>query len=545
MKIPSAPDEREAFYEDLIGKCTASQENRAQDYEILRHFYMFGRAPDEDETPYNKIFPHIDTLASFLFASETTKFSFHLPADEHETEYKRIKRMNRSVNDAWLLSNADQVVSQALLWSLVYNTMLVKLIVRGSEITPFPVDPASFGVLREDVPYLDRQEAMVHSYYITRSQFEQDIETHPKKKEILESMSSAPMSNPQPDGLSRLIINATTPNVTGNVNSTLTSQINYIPNVEEELMRMHELWVWDDELHDYRVVTRSDNGVTVYDRKNFFLDGEHPFIQLSPNPMYSYFWGSSEVFGMMGLQQWRNERVQQIKKLLNLQVKPPTALTGYMGLLDEKNYAAFSEGSFLSTDGMQTKIERFAPDLPNDLFGVIHEIDAAFAERSGLQNILMGKSEVGVRSGRQTTELARLSSARIKKRALVVEDALEKMATLYARILQKYDTKEYLDDDGVTFVAEQFTKTYVVKVDAHSNSPLFVEDMHALAGEMLQLGVITKERYIDMIDPPEKEILRRELKEAEAKAKQEAAAAQKAEQESEMKKEAMKHQQKA
>ena len=260
--------------------------------------------------------------------------------------------------------------------------------------------------------------------------------------------------------------------------------------------------------------------------------------------MYSYYWGNSEVAGMTGLQQWRNERVMQIKKLLDLQVCPPTALTGYMGLLEEKQYSAFSQGGFLSTDGMQTKIERFAPELPTDLFAIIHEIDASFAERSGLQNILMGKSEVGVRSGKQTSELARLSSARIKKRALVIEDSLEKMATLYLKCMQKYDTKEYRDDKDTPFVADQFTHTYVVKVDAHSNSPLFVEDMHSLASEMLQMGAITKERYIEMIDPPGKEILLRELKEAEAKAQAGQAAQQKQQNEQDLKMEQAKHQQK-
>ena len=540
MKIPKAMDERDSFYYDLIKKCTDSQDDRIQDYAFLRHYYLFGRSPDEDETPYNKIFPHIDTLSAFLFASETTKFSIHLPADEHEIEYIRIKRMNRAVNDAWLDSNADQIVAQALTWSLVYNTMLVKLIVRGNEITPFPVDPGSFGVLREDVPYIDRQEAMVHSYYTTKSQLELDISAHPKKAEIMAQITSSPVSSVQPDGLSRILLSATSPNVVGNVNSTLHRDISYTPRVDEELIKMFELWVWNDEENDYQVVTQVDNGITIYDRKNFFLKGEHPFIQFCPNPLYSYYWGASEVAGMTGLQKWRNERVQQIKKLLDLQVKPPTALTGFMGLLEEKDYAAFSDGSYLSTDGMQTKIERFAPDLPNDLFGVIHEIDSSFAERSGLQNILMGKGEAGVRSGRQTTELARLSSARIKKRALVIEDALEKMATLYLKCMQKYDAREFRDDKDNPFIAEQFTHNFVVKVDAHSNSPLFVEDAKSEAAEMLQLGIITKERYIDMVNPPEKEIMRRELKEAEAKAAAAQQAQQQAEQAAEQQKESQK-----
>ena len=182
---------------------------------------------------------------------------------------------------------------------------------------------------------------------------------------------------------------------------------------------------------------------------------------------------------------------------------------------------------------MQSKIERYAPDLPQDLFAEIREIDAAFAERSGLQNILMGKGETGVRSGRQTSELARLSSARIKKRALIVEDALEGMATLYLKIMQKQDPTEYKDSEGKPFVADQFTEHFVVKVDAHSNSPLFVEDQKQLATEMLQEKVINRERYVEIISPPDKELILRELKTIEAEEKAAAQAAQQAEQQKE------------
>ena len=529
MKIPKEPNERDQFYEDLIRKCTASQESRAQNYAMLRHYYLHGRSPDEDETPYNKIYSHIDTLTAFLFASETTKFSIHLPSGEPESEYLRLKPLNRAMNDMWLSSNADQVFAQAMTWSLVYGSMFIKLIVRGPEIHPFCVDPASIGVLREDLPFTDRQEAFTHSYYTTVSQLDKDLAAHPKRKEIIEGTYAAPVSQMEQNGLDRILVASTSPNVTGNVNSNLEMDIQYLPEVAEDLVRMHDLYVWNDDENDYQHVTRTESGTTIYDRKNFFVKGEHPFIQICPTPMYSYYWGMSEVAGMIGLQKWRNERVAQIKKLLNLQVKPPTAMTGWMGMLEEKQYAAFSEGSYISTDGMQSKVERYEPKMPQDLFAEIREIDAAFAERSGLQNILMGKGEVGVRSGRQTSELARLSSARIKKRALVVEDALEGMATLYLKIMQKYDPTEYKDEKDQTFVADQFTQHYVVKVDAHSNSPLFVEDLKELATEMLQAGAINRERYIEIISPPDKELILRELKVIEKKQEEEQKAAQAAE----------------
>jgi hypothetical protein len=533
MKKPAALVEREQFYQELIQKCNHTLPDRRIEYGNLRHLYLFGRSPDEPETPYNKIFPHVDMLSAFLFAAETTKFSVHLGPHISDHEYLRVPSVNKAVNDQWLMSNGDQTFGQSLNWSLVYNSMLVKLIVRSDEkglngIDPFSVDPGCFGVLREDVSYLDRQEAMVHTFYTTKSQLAIDLKKHPQAKSILDSVEAFPRGDVEnkPSGMDRIILSASSPTMQGNVNQPLNQDMAYESKVAEDLIEMQELWFWDDDEGDYRVVTRMENSVTVYDRKNFFLKGELPFVQICPNPMYSYVWGMSEVNGLAGLQRWRNERVLQIKSLLDRDVDPPTSLTGWMGLLDEKNFALNRPGGVLSTDSMQAKVEQHKPSIPQEVFAVIHEIDAMFAERSGLQNIMMGKGESGVRSGRQTSELARLASARIKKRALVIEDALEKIATLYLKIMRKHDTNTLMDAKGNPFILNQFADDFVVKVDSHSNSPLFVEDHKQVAAELLEAHAIDRESFIQMIAPPMEDMLLRKLKlieAAEAKAKKEEA----------------------
>ena len=536
MKIPANITERDQFYDDLVKKCTYSQESRATDYANLRDYYLFGGSNGIGSSPFNKIYPHIDLLTSFLYASETTKFMVHLGASVSEHEHSRVPVLSRAVNDKWLDSNADRVVSHAITWSLVNNSMMVKLIPRVNEkskkveINPFPIHPASFGVYREDVSFSDRQEAMVHSYYTTKSQLEIDIADHPMRDAILGSIAfnSTQLEEEKGDGIGRLMMGAMEPlsqsnPVAGNVEFQFTSNIDYLPDVDQhDLVTMDELWVWDTDENDYRVVTKIKDGMVVYDRMNFFMKGEHPFIQFCPSPLPFYYWGMSEVAGLANLQEWYNERIQQIRKLLNLQVKPPTDASGFGAMADEKMYALFAEGGLFNDGGQGIqpgKLQRHPPTLPADLFTVLKQIDESFAEHSGLPNTVQGKGEVGVRSGKQTSELARLGSARIKKRALVIEDALEKMATLYLKLMRKYDSTVYQaeDEKQTSFTADQFTDDFVVKVDAHSNSPIFVEDKKELAFKMLEANMITRERAIEMIDAPEKEIIKRELKQIEAK----------------------------
>ena len=524
MKIPNSDWERDLFFSDLIQKCSASRDDRMRTYTELRNYYLFGGSDDDGETPYNKVFPHIDLLTSFLFSADTTKFSIKLGADVNKGEVPKVPVLSRAVHDEWLSSNADRVFSEGVQWSLVFNTMIVKLIVKGGQLQPFLVEPHCFGVLREDVPFLDRQEAFTHHYHTTQSQLTIDLANHPNKDSILSNLTGTVREmNTELSGLDRIIILNTQPNIQGNVNANLTDRNRYIPRVQEELLDMVELWVFDDDLNDYRTVTRCQNEVTIYDRKNIFIDGDHPFIQICPNPLYGYFWGSSEVDRLMGLQKWYNERIAQMRSLLNRQVAPPMAYTG-MGIQDEKLAAFQRAGGYLSMAGdPMAKVQEFKPEIPTDLFREISMLNEMFSEQSGLQNLLQGKGESGVRSGRQTSELARLGSARVKKKSLAVEDSLEKIATLYLRFLQVYDKRQYVDQAGMMFAASQFTKSFVVRVDGHSNSPLFVEDHKALAGELFEAHAIDRARLVDMLDPPGKDEILNDLKGIE---KKEAAAAQ-------------------
>jgi hypothetical protein len=309
----------------------------------------------------------------------------------------------------------------------------------------------------------------------------------------------------------------TNPTLYGTVNLDLYGMNRYKARVAEETVKMTELWAWNDETKDYQVVTMADPDIIIYDRPgaSVFLRGELPFVQICPNPQYDYYWGQSEVQRLVFLQQLRNQRMTEILDILAKQVNPPTTLTGFTGILDEKNFALNRAGGLLASDMPNAKAERLAPQMPPDLFEVIHEVDAMFSEASGISNILSGKGEAGVRSAGHASQLARVGSSRAKKRALIVEDSLEKVATLYLKLMQAYDNTHFVDEYDNKFIAEQFTKDYVVKVDAHSNSPIFTEDLRQLAFNLFKAQAIDKESLLDLLEPPMKQLLKERLKKRE------------------------------
>jgi hypothetical protein len=527
VKIPSKDIERELFYINLAFKCNVTREQRRSDYMVQRSFYLFGAEPEEPPALYNKIYPHIDQLSSFIYSAETTRFSINLGAAVNPAEHHKIPVLTKALNNEWMNSNADSVFSMALNWALCYNSTFIKLIYKNG-IQPYMVEPGAMGVLREDVTGLDRQEAVLQTYYITKSELYNRLYKHPKRDEIVARVNAVQHERSEiPEAMDRIITSSVTPTIYGNVNMDLGGMNKYKPTVAEDTVEMRELWVWNDDTEDYQCVTIADPDVVIYDRpgESLFLKGELPFIQIAPNPQYDYFWGQSEVQMLIFLQQMRNKRMTEILDLLSKQVAPPTALIGFTGILDEKNFALNRAAGLLATDSPNAKIEQLAPSIPNDSYREIAEIDAMFAEASGISSVLQGRGESGVRSAGHASQLARLGSSRAKKRALIVEDALEKVATLYLKLMQVYDNTRYVNDQNIPFIANQFTGDYVVKVDAHSNSPIFTEDLRTLAFNLFQAQAIDKESLLDLLEPPMKQLLIeklriREQKEAEMAAMQ-------------------------
>jgi hypothetical protein len=306
----------------------------------------------------------------------------------------------------------------------------------------------------------------------------------------------------------------------------------YAPRVDAELVDMCDLYVWDDDTDDYQIVSMASPSVVIYDRPQSFVGVAgmpHFAVVRAESNLYDYFWGDSFAARLTWLQDWRAEDVGNIRNLQKKQSDPPTSITGAGGIQEEKLLALRRAGGQFSTSSPQVKIETHAPKMPENVFASLSEIDRMFDDTAGIGHILQGKGESGVRSKGQADLMARLGSSRPKQRATVVEESAEDVATLMLRNIQEHSDQRFQAEipgkpEKLTFVAQQFTKDYEVKVDAHSSSPIFVEDRKHDAETMLQAGVIDRETFLEMYDPPNVQDLLVRLKVLEAKQ----AAAQKA-----------------
>jgi len=546
VKIPKDLIAKERLYSDLVKQCTASRKDRFNFYQVCRNYYLFG-SQDGKGAPYNKIGSTVDTLCSFIYSPDTLRFSLHLGTESSIDDIHKSVPLSKEVTEQWRVSRTHLLYGTGVKWASVYGAMMMKSMWMGNRVRSYLVEPHQFGVLREDIPELADQEAFTHHYTITKTELEGRLEGNRRKGDIMERAGGGgPDKLPELDsGLQRLLVGSPVGGVSGSIalaggSSTVEGGIggrgtsyDYIPVVEAELIDMCDLYVWNDETDDYQVITRAAPDVYIYDRSSEFMGhvkGRAPFSKIQIDfASYDYFWNTSFVAKLAWLQDWRTTRVMQIRTLMDKQVDPPFSITGGVGITEEKLSALRAAGGMVPFPTPNAKVQSHAPEMPADLFADVSQIDTMFDDVAGIGHVLQGKGEAGVRSRGQADLMARLGSARPKDRAIAVEESAEEVAGLILRLVQDHSDQRFEftapgpegKAEVTQFIAEQFTRDYEVKVDAHSSSPIFVEDRKHDAITLLEAKAIDRATLLDMFDPPNLQDLQERLKVIE---KQEAAA---------------------
>jgi hypothetical protein len=535
MKIPANHSHRELFYTELILKAFSSRQVRTALYDGLKNYYLWGTNDSTEPVEYNKLYAHVDLLASFLFSGETTSFIIEIDEgiadDVIKFETSKAKILTNAVNKSWHRSNLDLIFNEALVWSLVFSTMFIKFVNRGKgSFDAYCVQPHDVGVLLEHESMLDKQPCIVHEFYMTKSDLEarckglsdkkkEEVFTHASFSErtITTTTTPSPINTP-------LMIAATTPNMEGNVINPIATQYDFNPQITEEVCTAQEVWVWDDEggmdgKGDYRMALMLEGDYLFHDceKLNPFCKKEQPFVKITPNQLYNFFWGRTEMMYLIPIQDWVNERIPKIKRHLDKQTDPPTSASAGFGFEEEKTWAMFNAPGGHGQMDQPGVAGTVAQHLPAnvDVWQFLDRADAMFAEVSGIRDLMQGKGESGVRAMSHANLLVRVGSSRVKKKAAILEDSVEKCGHLVLKILQRDDPTQYKSEQGTSFVANQLTDNSIVKVDSHSSSPIFVEQQMDKGMALFKEGAADREDLIDAIKPQNAGVMKAKLRERE------------------------------
>ncbi len=480
-------------------------------------WYLLG-TDESARVRYNKLQEHVRASTSYLYAPEAIRFGVTLPPHYGDQWIEEEEVAREELHRLWHDSDAGLTVQLGVEWAHVAPTVVFKVLVSGNEpYVDLIADPSDIGVLRPDLHEWDRQEAIVHWYVLDRSAFRRMIAAIPDEKYRTTLMAEAeehagPGESPGsaetlPDAIHNIILAQATPNMIGVARAPADTSLAH-PVVAEPVVKLAELWVRDDALDDWRVVT--DFLATeriIWDPQNPLVSGEHPFHPLCLEPTPGYLWGVAPIERLLELQKWRERRMAQIEALMDIQLDPPLFFEGVSGLQDEKAKIFRKPGGLLSSPLPGAKVTPVVPPMPPDAFADVQEMDRQFASMGGLPLGMRGQTEPGVRSGEQALIQAILAAGPTLSKAMRVENCVEGIATAALRLQRRISKTTLRKGDGTEFLLAQMPGDFVARVSAHSASPIYAQQIAQKAQMAKQAGAISNEDYIRMLGLPQDDIL--------------------------------------
>lgn len=522
MILPATTAALGPWAREIITECEVSRADRIAKMAMWYSYYYNG-TDGTGIAPYNKIFSHIDRLASFLFSAEDVRFILSYDQDVGEPWLTRATSMSRIFNRNFNRSGCDLDFSDAVHWALVEGKILLKQQWGFSGMEPWLVHPHFFAVLREDIDGLDRQEAFVQTVFITKNELRRQLTDATNKKDLEEAAAAtatqrADELRPVDDTLRQIIIGGNTP---VRQNSPAPGRSNVLmsnmpgpmldPKVAADLVRVDELWVIDSARDDYTTIRLVDDIVIEggLKRRNLSgVKGEHPYTEVCPNRNPNYFWGESEVATLAPLQDMLNESITDLRRLTKLRARPPRVGIGLTGISAEKYRALNVPDGYANEESPAGKMETLTSEVPPELFSQIEKILQWFDEAGGFQPITMGQGEPGVRAGSHATTLLRTGSPRIRDRALLVERQAGVYGDFSFKLLQNKNVEVFkAKKTGEEFILSQAGSDYRMSVDSHSGSPIFADDTERKAFQLHRAGAISAAELILLTRPPQMDAL--------------------------------------
>jgi len=532
LKIPQ--NHLEEWISEICQECMQSSIERRSLLKMFRSYYYTGTS-DGSVAVYNRCYPHVERLGAFLFSPTDVRFHIEFDHSEGEEIEAQANAASRKLNRLFHQKNLDQCFSSAVNGALIDGVNILKCAKGHDGPEGWVIRPSFFGVLREDIEELDRQEAFVMSTYMTPSAFRRSIWERDDRERIVAQVEASATEKTEDefteDYFHQIIVGGTQPVSTTTSSGSGMVGIVGVPQpvldakVARSLVRLDELWVQDRERQDYttlRMVRGCNIVVEGKERrrnlcgladmlgKDNDFRGFHPFVKVSPNEVQGYFWGMSEVAAIYRLQDDLNEQVRSLTRLRRLKADPPRSAVGFAGLNLEK-YKAFNRPrGFISEENPNAKMEEHAPDIPQEFFAWLDKTMQFFDDVAGFTPIMQGQGEQGVRSQQQAAMLARNSSPRMRDRALLVERQCAEWGEFVFRMMQAQEAEvleEKVGPANVQFLLKNLPDDMKVSVDSHSSSPVYAEDNMKLAFGLAKSGAIDGADLLMLTHPQHEDIL--------------------------------------
>src|SRR5215472_7264698 len=126
MIIPRDKAKRDEKVKWVAQVCRQSQEDRKKIYDRRKRYFLYGTYGQET-VRYNRLYAHMDLVASFLFAEDHARFSISAPRNSPEPIIKQMLAAEDDWNDTFRDSGLASQFGTDLIWALVYDSMFIKM----------------------------------------------------------------------------------------------------------------------------------------------------------------------------------------------------------------------------------------------------------------------------------------------------------------------------------------------------------------------------------------------------------------------------------
>lgn len=545
LEIPTAERELLAFTNDMIEACSVSQAMRASYYRLLNVISETGRY-DGTKALVNMMNTHLERTASHLFSPVELKFSIDFDNEYDVNQVKRAEVVAKHLTRQWQRSSTDILFGRGVYEGLKYGSSILKQWT-SSEDGQTPcyekklVLPWNFGVFREDENEIDKQECLMETSALTGPEVWQRIYRFPDAKKLFDKImihARAGETTTAPDSFFHQVLStsqlqtgvgANTRPLPGGI-VQLGNDPNYAvmgPTVGVPTVKFRELWVKGEE--DYQVIqmVEPDVLITRFKLSNLLIKGSkrQPYRLIQPNPTSNWFWGRSELVDLIEPQGLLAQWLDDLKRLIGLQIDKIISFTGENQITDEV-YAQFRTSGYVNL-GVGGSATDLTPKFPSELLPVIKELIGWINMLGSFPEIMQGKGESGVRAGVHADTLLKTASPTLRDRALLVERQAAIAADLTLELMEAKEDRNFwtVADTPQTieqssFMISDLPQDWHVTVDSHSSSPIFANESQQLIFALLKAGIVGGDYAIDNLPLPNKEAAKAGLKQR-AKVKQE------------------------
>ncbi len=520
----------------LVDDCSISMQDRANLCATLKQWQYTG-SPDGDTAIYNRLESHIDRMSSYLYSPVDLRFQMEFEHEYPERILKMGEEAGRYLSKKLEAADIDLTFGEGVDEALVNGSSVLKLMWGHDGLKSRLIPQYAFGVYKEDLNGLDKQEVLLETTHITTYELWRRISHLPDAMDMYKRAKNHAKSAPNTEESNyfhSLVLSGA-----GNVVSTdgnglgpggsVNVDVNSVsasisPEARLSLITFHELTILDDQAEDYTTVQFVEPDILITPRgkkQNLFVKGEHPYVLIQPNRASRYTWGRSELAPMLKLQALLRDRMEDIKKIMGLQYDRLLAFIGFSSMNDDM-YDAFKENGYISQETPGAKVEDLTPKLPDAAFADINEILRFLDDVSGFQNILSGQGEAGVRSANHAQTLMKTASPRMRDRASIVERQCAEMGNKAFNLLRVKEAQTLWygtgEDEKEEFLLSAIPDDYRVVVDSHSSSPIYEQDHQQMAMLLMKAGIIEGDSVIDLMQSlPMRDLLKSRYKLIQAK----------------------------